>query len=438
MYERLRAHEAAGRAITVAATGAGWMGSGFVAAVRRVPGMRIGVLADPDTGAARAALETEGGLARGDIVETSRVGEAADAIAAGKTVVTGEPEIGAALDVVDIVTDVTPHAESGARTARAAIEHGKDVVLINIETDVTVGTELKRRAETAGVLYSVSSGDEPGCLMELWDFVLSLGYEPVVIGKGKNNPLQIEATPDTVREAAAKADKDPYQIASYVDGTKTMFELGCVANATGCRPMQPGMTGPQADLSTVSQIFSLARDGGTVPAPGVVDYVQGSAMSGGVFVTVRVTDRRVQKDLNYLKVGSGSYFTFFRPYHLWFLEAPISLARAYFDRRPTLVPRDPPTADVVAVAKRALRAGESIDAIGGYDVRGLLMTGDDARDAQALPVALAPGARVTADVAAGETVRRGAVEVDASLVLAELREAQDGRATARPGKGGTP
>lgn len=431
MYDRLKAHEEAGRAITVAATGAGWMGSGFVAAVRRVPGMRIGVLCSEDPGAARAALEREGGLAPEAIVETSKPGKAADAVSAGKTVISGDPALGASLDVVDIVTDVTPQADSGARTALAGIEHGKDVVLINIETDVTVGGALKRRAAEAGVLYSVSSGDEPGCLMELWDFVRSLGYEPVVIGKGKNNPLQTDATPDSVREAAAKADKDPYQIASYVDGTKTMFELGCVANATGCRPMKPGMTGPQADLSTVSRIFARVEDGGTTTVTPAVDYVQGTAMSGGVFVTVRVEDDRIRRDLNYLKVGSGAYFTFFRPYHLWFLEAPISLARAYFDRRPTLVPLDEPSADVVAVAKRDLRAGESIDAVGGYDVRGLLMTREDARAACGVPVAIAPGARLTEDVRAGDIVPRDALTVDADSPLVALRREQDAAESTR-------
>jgi predicted homoserine dehydrogenase-like protein len=132
-------------------------------------------------------------------------------------------------------------------------------VLVNIEADVTVGRILNRLARQAGVLYTVSSGDEPGCLMELWDFVSTLGYEPVVIGKGKNNPLDSSATPESVAESARRANKDPYQVASYVDGTKTMFEMTCAANATGCLPMQRGMCGPEATLETVSRVFALRR-----------------------------------------------------------------------------------------------------------------------------------------------------------------------------------
>lgn len=110
--------------------------------------------------------------------------------------------------------------------------------------------------------------------------------------------------------------KDPFQVASYVDGTKTMFKISCAANATGFKPMQRGMVGPEATLENVSEIFALEQDGGITKSPGTVDFVQGSAMAGGVFITVRIQDTRIAADLNYLKVGKGNYFTFFRPYHL--------------------------------------------------------------------------------------------------------------------------
>ena len=125
--------------------------------------------------------------------------------------ITGDITLASKLDPIDIVTDVTPSPASGAETAFAAIQKGKPVVLINIEADVAVGPALKAEAAKAGVMYTVSSGDEPGCLMELWDFVRSLGYEPIVIGKGKNNPLNSDATPDTVRESAEKAVKTRFR-----------------------------------------------------------------------------------------------------------------------------------------------------------------------------------------------------------------------------------
>ncbi len=424
MRDELLRLEAEGRPIRVGASGAGWMGSGFVTAMKHVPGMEVAVLVDQDLAAARQAFLAAGYPAE-MVVEAGAPGPAMDAMRAGKRVVTGSYTLAAQLEAVDIVTDATPSPASGAEMAYAGIQHGKDVVLINIEADVTVGRRLKQLAWQAGLLYSVSSGDEPGCLMELYNFVTMLGYEVIVIGKGKNNPLNPAATPDTVAESAKKQDKDPYQVASYVDGTKTMFEMACAANATGCAPMQRGMVGPEATLATVSQVFALAEDGGITKFPGVVDFVQGTSMSGGVFVTVRIEDERIQADLNYLKVGQGKYFTFFRPYHLWFLEAPISIARAYLRREVTLAPRDEPVADIMAVAKRALRPGDRLDDFGGYTFHGVIDRAEVVRELRALPVGLAPGAEVVRPVAAGAILTWADVKLDEASTVVKLRRQQE-------------
>jgi predicted homoserine dehydrogenase-like protein len=228
-----------------------------------------------------------------------------------------------------------------------------------------------------------------------------------------------------VAESARRANKDPYQVASYVDGTKTMFEMTCAANATGCLPMQRGMCGPEATLETVSRVFALEEDGGITRFPGAVDFVQGSAMAGGVFVTVRIGDERIQSDLEYLKVGKGKYYTFFRPYHLWFLEAPISVARAFLYRQKTLVPLDRPVADVMTVAKRDLQAGELLDDFGGFTFYGLMDRAEIARELNALPVGLAPGAKLARPVPQGELIRWEDVLLDESSPVVKLRRLQD-------------
>ncbi len=424
MRDELVRRQADGRPIRLGVSGAGWMGSGFLAQVAHVPGMAVSVLADADTRAARDALIAAGTPPEG-IVEAGDVGPAMDALRAGKRVVTGSYALAAQLEEVDIVVDVTPSPAIGAETAYACIRHGKDVVLVNIEADVTVGRILKRLAAQAGVLYSVSSGDEPGCLMELWEFVSTLGYEAIALGKGKNNPLDPRATPDTVAEAARRADKDPYQVASYVDGTKTMFEMACAANATGCLPIRRGMVGPEATLETVSRIFALQEDGGICPHAGIVDFVQGPAMAGGVFVTVRVDDARIRADLEYLKVGRGEYYTFFRPYHLWFLEAPISVARAHLYRQTWLAPLDRPVAEVMTLAKRDLKPGERLDAIGGYTFYGTMERAAIARAERALPLGLAPGARVVRPLVTGQVITWDDVALDETQTVVRLRREQE-------------
>ena len=424
IHEDLARLEAEGKPIRVGVSGAGWIGSGFVAQVAHVKGMQVDILADTDIDAARGAFLAVG-IAPEDLIETDAPGVAEDALRTRKKVVTGSYSLAARLETVDIVADITPSPATGAETAFACIQHGKDIVLVNIEADVTVGRILHKLAREAGVLYTVSSGDEPGCLMELWDFVTTLGYEPVVIGKGKNNPLNPDANPDLVADSARKSNKDPYQIASYVDGTKTMFEMTCAANATGCRPMQRGMYGPQATQENVSEIFALEEDGGITKQPKSVDFVQGSSMAGGVFITVRIEDQRLRQDLEYLKVGKGKYYTFFRPYHLWFLEAPISVARAHLYRQTTLVPLDHAVADVMTIAKRDLQPGELLDDFGGYTFYGLMDSADVTRDLNALPVGLAPGAKVARPILAGKILTWEDVTLDESSRVVQLRRQQD-------------
>ncbi len=422
--KELLKRQAEGRPIRVGASGADWMGSGFVRQMKHVPGMEVFVLADENTEAARLAY-VAAGIPQDNIAEANSPGKATDAIRAGKRVVTGSYALAAQLEDIDIVTDVTWSPEIGAQTALACIEHGKDVVLINIEADVTVGHILQKKAQEAGVLYTVSSGDEPGCLMELYNFVTCLGYEIVVIGKGKNNPLNSAANPDMVAESARKADKDPYQVASYVDGTKTMFEMTCAANATGCLPMKRGMIGPEATLENVSQVFAFEQDGGLTQFSGAVDFVQGRSMAGGVFVVVRIDDERIRADLEYLKVGKGNYFTFFRPYHLWFLEAPISIARAHILGEPTLIPLERPAADIMTIAKRDLIPGDELDTFGGYTFHGVMDRAEIVRDQNALPVGLALGAKVTKPVARGEIVTWDDVKLDEASAVVKLRREQD-------------
>nr|MCU0510580.1 homoserine dehydrogenase [Anaerolineae bacterium] len=157
---------------------------------------------------------------------------------------------------------------------------------------------------------------------------------------------------------------------------------------------------------------------------------QGTSMSGGVFITVRSNDARIAADLRYLKVcgdknRGGKYFTFFRPYHLWFLEAPISVARAFLYKETWLVPQDRPVADVMTVAKRDLRPGETLDQFGGYAFHGTMDRMETALQLAALPVGLAPGAKVVRPVAQGAIVTWDDVALDETSAVVKLRRMQD-------------
>ncbi|MGB4871553.1 MAG: SAF domain-containing protein, partial [Candidatus Promineifilaceae bacterium] len=119
------------------------------------------------------------------------------------------------------------------------------------------------------------------------------------------------------------------------------------------------------------------------------------------------------------------YSTFFRPYHLWFIEAPISIARAVLYRQTTLVPLDQPVADVLTIAKRDLRPGERLDDFGGYTFRGLMDTATAVAAENGLPAGLAPGAELIRPVASGAIITWADVRLDEVSPVVRLRRLQD-------------
>ena len=409
--DRLEGLERRGTPIRVGLVGAGQMGRGLIAQVRGIPGMEVVATADLDLERAMGAFR-DGGQ---DPVEgmDGRPGHPA---------VTQDPMDVVRSASVDVLVEATGIVEVGARVAYETILEGKHVVMLNVETDVTVGAVLSRVARSAGVVYTGSAGDEPGAILELHDFARSLGFEVLVAGKGKNNPLDPFADAGSVDEEARAKGMNPKMLASFVDGTKTMVEMGAVANATGLSPDVPGMHGPEETVpDRLVDVFSLRESGGVLSGYGVVDYVRGVAP--GVFVIVRSPEGPVRETFEYLGQGAGPNHVLYRPYHLTSLETPISVARAVIYGEPTIACGQSPTSEVVAVAKRDLAVGDRLGSIGSADYYGWLYAVSEARDM--LPLGLASGARIAQKVARGQAIPRSAVELAQDSFVANLRRLQE-------------
>lgn len=408
---RLEALERAGTPIRVGLVGAGQMGRGFIAQVAGIPGMETVAVADVDPQRALSAFREVGITAVEGLNGAS-----------GRPAVTGDALDLARSESVDVVVEATGVTEVGARVAYEAIQERKHVVMLNAEADATVGAVLARMARSAGIVYTGSAGDEPAAVMELYDFARSMGFEVVAAGKGKNNPLDPSATPDSVAEEAERKHMNPKMLAAFVDGTKTMVEMATVANAIGFAPDVPGMHGPaETDPRKLAQVFSLQEEGGILSSYSTVDYVRGVAP--GVFVIVRSQEGAVRETMEYLGMGAGPNHVLYRPYHLTSLETPISVARAAIYGEPGIVSGDVPQAEVVAVAKRDLEAGEKLGGIGGTDYYGTVYAASEATDM--LPLGLAAGARTTRPVSKGSVIPRAAVELAGDSFVVNLRKLQD-------------
>jgi predicted homoserine dehydrogenase-like protein len=261
--------------------------------------------------------------------------------------------------------------------------------------------------------------------MELIEFASALGYRIVAAGKGKNNAFNRDAVPDDYREEATRRNMNPRMLVEFVDGSKTMVEMACIANATGLVPDVPGMHGPNADRDQMAKVLIPKEDGGILNKKGVVDFTIGKGVAPGVFCIVEAEHPRIIERMDDLHVGHGPYYSFFRPYHLTSLEVPLTAARIMLYGKPDMVPLPVPVAEVCAVAKRDLAPGETFDAIGETCYRSFTLTAVDARTQQAVPVGLLEGGKVIAPVKKGALLTRANAAPDPATRLFALRKLQD-------------
>lgn len=416
---RLAAREAeVGRPVRVGLVGAGQMGRGFAAQLLRMPGVTLSAVFDVQKERAEEAL-TQAGIVPSTADTTEK---ASAAILNGESVALAGIDDLATLPL-DVVVEATGVPEIGARVALECLLSGKDVATLNVESDVTIGRLLAAVAETSGSIYSVCRGDEPVETKILVDYARDLSFEVVCAGKGKNNPLDVYATPESLAERARSKQMNPKMLCSFVDGSKAMIEMAALANTTGLGVSTRGMHGPPSTVPDLHKTFALKEDGGVLERAGVVDYCTGP-VAPGVFVVVRTDDPYVNHEMSYLQMGDGPYFALYRPYHLASIEAPLTVCEMVLDRRPSLV-AEHWTAEVGAVTKRAISAGERIDGVGGSMVRGLIDDASDfARDG-AVPLGVLASARLRHDVPVDHLLTYDDVELDEGSLIVRLRRLQE-------------
>jgi predicted homoserine dehydrogenase-like protein len=435
--QKLRRREAEGNPIRVGWVGAGRMNTGAICQVAQMQGIRNAVICDLRPDVALRAFRINGWDEEA-VTQTEDAGVASDAIRAGRPVVTSNTQILPELEL-DCVVEGTGDPEVGAEVAYRCIQAGRNIILLNVETDVAIGPILHRMAERAGVVYTVSSGDEPGLITELVDRWGGLGFEVVAVGKSPASlgKMDLYANPDTVDEDARELGVNPHFLVTFRDATKTAIEMSAIANATGLVPDIRGMHGPVAGIHDMARLFRLKEEGGILGRRGVVDYARplkhpdGSidfdmSVTPGVFLVLRTTHEQLKADLGYWNVvHEGDYFTFHTPYHLATNELPLSIVWAVEDREPTCVPRYGLVAEVMGAAKRDLRAGDVIDGAGGFTIYAVNDLASVARREACVPFALLTGAKLVKDVKRDVVITRDMVELRTDTLLYHLRAMQD-------------
>ncbi len=420
----LAAYAEARGPVTIGLAGAGQMGTDIIVQVGFMVGVRLGAVSEIRTELAVDALLLAG-RSEDDIVAAGSAATIDRAIETGRVAVTEDYRVLCSAGHIDVIIDATGNPNIGTLIALEAMKQGKHVVMLNVEADVTIGRFLKAEALKAGVVYTGAAGDEPAAALEIIGFAQSLGFDIVAAGKGKNNRLQFDATPDDYEEEAKRRNMGTRMLVEFVDGSKTMIEMTAIANSTGLVPDVPGMHGPSATRDELAQVLCTKADGGILDNSGVVDFSIGKGVAPGVFCIVKPRHPRVLERMVDLKVGPGPCFTIFRPYHLTSLEVPLSAIRGTVSRRPDTQPVDRPVGECASVAKRDLEPGRVLGKIGEYDYRGFALTWRDARAANAVPLGLAERARVLKPIKAGEKLTYDNCAPDDTMVITQIRRRLD-------------
>ena len=430
VHHDLLARAARGEPVRAGLIGAGKFGSMFLSQVPTTPGLAVTAIADLDPDRARrACAAVDWDDARIDA--TAFTDDAMAVIARGD---------------VDVVIEATGNPAAGVAHARRAIAEGRHIVMVNVEADVLAGPLLAAEARAAGVVYSMAYGDQPALTCELVDWARSCGFAVVAAGKGtKYLPAFHASTPDTVWEhygltadEAAAAGMNPQMFNSFLDGTKSALEMAAIANATGLAAPSDGLRFPPAGMDDLAHVLRPEAEGGQLEAKGMVETVSSLERDGrpvfrdlrwGVYVVIEAPNDYAAACFRQYGMNtdaSGRYSAMYKPFHLIGLELNVSVLAAALLGRATGATQGF-EGDVVAMPKRALRAGEVLDGEGGRTVWGKLLPARRSLELGALPIGLAHRVRLRADVPEGRPVRWEDVAVDEDAEAVRVRREMEAR-----------
>ncbi len=427
----LAARVDADRPVRVGLIGAGKFGSMFLAQVPSIKGLDVAVIADLDPERAKAACRNVGW-------DTSRIARTRF-VSDGREACTDER--------VEVVIEATGSPAAGIAHALTAFEARKHIVMVNVEADTLAGAYLAGKARTAGVIYSMAYGDQPALIAEMVDWARAAGFQVAAAGKGtKYLPAYHMVTPDGVWEhygltaaEARAAGMNSQMFNSFLDGTKSAIEMAAVANACGLDVPQDGLHFPPCGAAALAHALRPKALGGMLEGDGMVEVVSSLERDGtpvprdlrwGVYVVLKAQNDYAAACFRQYGLPTdrtGRYAAMYKPFHLIGLELSISVLNVALRGEPTGSCRAW-RGDAVAVAKRALKAGETLDGEGGYTVYAKLIPAAKSLARNALPIGLAHHVKVLRDVAAGEIVTASDVALDENMQAVHIRRGMENEA----------
>jgi predicted homoserine dehydrogenase-like protein len=437
LHALLAARVAADKPVRVGLIGAGKFGSMFLAQVPSIGGLDVATICDLDPERAKIACRNVGWdsarIARTRYIDNGRAACSDERL--------------------DVVIEATGDPAAGIAHALTAIEARKPIVMVNVEADALAGALLARKARAAKVIYSMAYGDQPALIAEMVDWARAAGFTVAAAGKGtKYLPAYHAVTPDLVWEhygltaAEAKvAGMNSQMFNSFLDGTKSAIEMAAVANACSLDVPDDGLGFPPCGADDLAHVLRPRQIGGVLAGDGMVEVISSLKRDGapverdlrwGVYVVLKANNDYAAacfKQYGLPTDATGRYAAMYKPFHLIGLELSISVLSVALRGEPTGSCREW-RGDAVAVAKRALKAGETLDGEGGYTVYAKLIPAARSLQLGALPIGLASRVKLTRDVAAGAFVTQADVALDEAAPAVRIRREMEREARQmRPG-----
>jgi len=436
LSQQLQRLENAGTPIRVVVIGAGKFGCMYLAQAGNTPGVHIAAIVDLDIERCRSGLRRIGWPAEKFAASTLR-----HALDQGSTYLTDRLESVLEHGEIDVVIDATGNVMAAVDHALMSIEAGKHVVMVTVEADAVAGPVLARHAAAAGVVYALAFGDQPALICDLVDWARTCGFKVTCAGKGtKYLPEYHQSTPDTIwrhygfsEQQVESGDYNARMFNSFLDGTKSAIEMAVVCNSAGLQPQEKGLLFPPCSIDRLPMVCVPDSAGGVLDRSGTVEVVSSLHRDGsevehnlrwGVYVTIETDSDYVKRcfhEYGALMDPSGRFASLYRPTHFIGLELGYSVAKAVLSREATGTPKDF-NADVVAVAKRDLVAGERLDGEGGYAVYGSLVSAQRSVGQNALPLGLASDLVLINPIKAGHIVTWADVNAPGPSRVLDLRK----------------
>jgi len=435
LHAKLLERAAADKPVTVGLIGAGKFGTMFLSQARLTQGMHVAGVADLDVARARSQLKTAGWP-----IQQYTAASLDDAHMKRAAFVTDSAEALIADPRIEVIVEATGVPGAGIAHCLRAIGNGKHIIMVNVEADALAGPLLARKARAAGVVYSLAWGDQPALICEHVDWARAAGFKVICAGKGtryephyhKSNPDNVWDILDKYLNISDRKSINPKMFNSFVDGTKSGIEMTAVCNATGLVPQTDGLHFPPATRFELAEICKPKSDGGTLEKAGVTEVTSSVYRDGrdvphhlalGTYVVFEgETDyaRRCFKEYAMLPDKSGKYAALYRPIHMIGLELGISVASCALRNEPTGAPTGF-RSDVVATAKRQLKAGDMLDGEGGFCVWGKQTPADVSLREELLPLGLAHSVKLKRDIPEGGALKWSDVGYDPNDSAVKVR-----------------